>query len=166
MGPASGRPHAVRTAQGRLRRQPGMVMRTWLMSDPVAEIWPDEAIEAIHLASLALLERAGVRVESPAARELVLAAGCTAAADDRVLIPRGAVEDALAACPPSYTLAARDPARAMLMDAAPGPTYVHNMGGARDVADPRTGAGRRATLHDQILGTRVMHHLVNQSQVT
>ncbi len=136
------------------------------MSDPVAEIWPDEAIEAIHLASLALLERAGVRVESPAARELFLAAGCTAAADDRVLIPRGAVEDALAACPPSYTLAARDPARAMLMDPAPGPTYVHNMGGARDVADPRTGAGRRATLHDQILGTRVMHHLVNQSQVT
>ena len=136
------------------------------MSDPVAEIWPDEAIEAIHLASLALLERAGVRVESPAARELFLAAGCTAAAGDRVLIPRGAVEDALAACPPAYTLAARDPARAMLMDAATGPTYVHNMGGARDVADPRTGAGRRATLHDQILGTRVMHHLVNQSQVT
>jgi trimethylamine--corrinoid protein Co-methyltransferase len=136
------------------------------MSDPVAEIWPDEAIEAIHLASLALLERAGVRVESPAARELFLAAGCTAAAGDRVLIPRGAVEDALAACPPAYTLAARDPARAMLMDAATGPTYVHNMGGARDVADPRTGAGRRATLHDQILGARVMHHLVNQSQVT
>ncbi|HZL64782.1 MAG TPA: trimethylamine methyltransferase family protein [Thermoleophilia bacterium] len=136
------------------------------MSDPVAEIWPDEAIEAIHLASLALLERAGVKVESPAARELFLAAGCTAADDDRVLIPRGAVEDALAACPPSYTLAARDPARAMLMDAAPGSTYVHNMGGARDVADPRTGAGRRATLHDQVLATRVMHHLVNQSQVT
>jgi len=136
------------------------------MTDPVAEIWPDEAIEAIHLASLALLERAGVKVESPAARELFLAAGCTAAADDRVLIPRRAVEDALAACPPSYTLAARDPARAMLMDAAPGPTYVHNMGGARDVADPRTGAGRRATLHDQVLATRVMHHLVNQSQVT
>ncbi len=54
----------------------------------------------------------------------------------------------------------------MAMDAAPGQTYVHNMGGARDVADPRTGAGRRATLHDQVLATRVMHHLVNQSQVT
>jgi trimethylamine--corrinoid protein Co-methyltransferase len=136
------------------------------MPDPVIGIWPDEAIEAIHLASMALLERAGVKVESPAARELFLAAGCTAADDDRVRIPRGAVEDALAACPPSYTLAARDPAGAMLMDAAPGPTYVHNMGGARDVADPRTGAGRRATLHDQVLATRVMHHLVNQSQVT
>ncbi len=31
----------------------------------------------MHLASLALLERAGVKVESPAARELFLAAGCT-----------------------------------------------------------------------------------------
>jgi len=129
-------------------------------------MWPDEAIEAIHLASLALLERAGVRVEAPAARELFLAAGCAAAAGGRVLIPRGAVAAALAACPPSYTLAARDPGRAMAMDATPGPTYVHNMGGARDVADPRTGAGRRATIRDQVMATRVMHHLTNQSQVT
>ena len=43
----------------------------------LAALWPDEAIEAMHLAALALLERAGVRVESPAARELLLAAGCT-----------------------------------------------------------------------------------------
>ena len=42
----------------------------------LAALWPDEAIEAMHLAALALLERAGVRVESPAARELLLAAGC------------------------------------------------------------------------------------------
>ncbi|NTV04487.1 hypothetical protein HGA89_06225, partial [bacterium] len=66
----------------------------------------------------------------------------------------------------AYTLAARDPERALLMDPDPGETYVHNLGGARDVSDARTGAGRRATLRDQVLATRVMHHLVHQQQVT
>ena len=130
------------------------------------DIWPDEAIEAMHLASLALLERAGVKVESPAARELFLAAGCTLSAADRVLVPRAVVADAVAACPASYTLAARDPEKSLVLDAEPGVTYVHNMGGARDVIDPRSGAGRRARLSDQVRASRVMHSLVNQSQVT
>ena len=130
------------------------------------DIWPDEAIEAMHLASLALLERAGVQVESAAARELLLAAGCTVSAADRVLVPRAVVGDAVAACPPSYSLAARDPEKSLVLDAEPGVTYVHNMGGARDVADPRTGAGRRARLDDQVRACRVMHSLVNQSQLT
>jgi len=130
------------------------------------DLWPDEAIEAIHAASLALLERAGVRVESEAARELLLGAGCVGTEGDRVLIPSPVVDEALSRCPARFTLAARDPARSLVMDAEPAQTYVHNLGGARDVVDPRTGAGRRATAHDQLLATRVMHHLVNQHQVT
>jgi trimethylamine--corrinoid protein Co-methyltransferase len=129
-------------------------------------IWPDEAIEAMHLASLALLERAGVRVESPAAAELLLAAGCSLSAAGRVLVPRAVVVDAIAACPASYDLAARDPQRSLVFDAEPAATYVHNMGGARDVVDPRTGAGRRARLDDQVRACRVMHSLTHQSQVT
>ena len=99
----------------------------------LAALWPDDAIEAMHLAALALLERAGVRVESPAARELLLAAGCSLAGGDRLTVPRGAVEQALAACPRQYVLAARDPERSLGVDPDPGVTYVHNMGGARDV---------------------------------
>jgi trimethylamine--corrinoid protein Co-methyltransferase len=129
-------------------------------------IWPDEAIEAMHLAALAVLERAGVHVESPAARDLLLAAGCVLAGRDRLAIPRAAVEAALGACPREYTLAARDPDRSLTMSPEPGATYVHNLGGARDVVDPRTGAGRRATLRDQVLATRVMHHLGHQQQIT
>lgn len=136
------------------------------MSYTLTDIWPEEAIEAMHAASLAVLERAGVRVESPAARELLLAAGCTTRDDDRVLLPRGVVSDALAACPSTATLAARDPERSLVLDGEPGVTYVHNMGGAADVVDPRRGACRRATLRDQVLASRVMHHLVNQSQLT
>ena len=129
------------------------------------DIWSDEAIEAMHLASLDLLERAGVRVESPAALDLFLAAGC-AVSGGRVRVPRQVVMDAVAACPASFTLAARDPAKAIVLDGEPGPTYVHNMGGAADVTDPRSGALRRARLRDQILGARVMHGLVNQHCVT
>ena len=129
-------------------------------------IWPDEAIDAIHLASLAVLERAGVRVESPAAHDLLLAAGCTAAQGQRVLVPRAVVQQALDACPASYTLAARDPRKSLAMDAEPAQSYVHNMGGARDVSDARSGVSRRATLRDQARAARIMHHLVNQQQVT
>lgn len=136
------------------------------MTGPLADLWPGEAIEALHEASLELLARAGVRVESAAARELLLAAGCPAAAGDRVLMPAAVVEEALARRPERYTLAARDPGRALVFDAEPGETYVHNLGGARDVIDPRNGKGRRATVRDQALATRVMHHLVNQHQVT
>ena len=105
-------------------------------------------------------------MESPATRELLLEAGCGLAGEDRLTIPRHVVEDALAACPREYVLAARDPERSLEMDPDPGVTYVHNLGGAADVADPRTGALRRATLHDQALATRVMHNLVHQQQVT
>ena len=84
----------------------------------------------------------------------------------RVRIPRGVVEDAVAACPETTTLAARDPRKALVFDAEPGPTYVHNMGGARDVVDPRSGACRRARLRDQVLAARVMHGLVHQSEIT
>jgi trimethylamine:corrinoid methyltransferase-like protein len=132
----------------------------------IMAVWPEEAIEAIHLAALTLLERAGARVESPAARSLLLKAGCTTADGERVLVPRAAVEQALAACPASYAIAARDAAKSLAMDAAPAQTYVHNMGGARDVSDPRTGASRRATLRDQVRAARIMHHAVNQQQVT
>ena len=136
------------------------------MTGAAHTFWPEEAIEAMHQASLALLARAGVRVESQAARELFLAAGCTLSADDRVLIPSQAVDDAVAALPPSYVLAARDPEKSLVLDAAPGPIYVHNMGGAADVSDARTGELRRATLADQIALTRVMHHLTHQHEVT
>jgi trimethylamine--corrinoid protein Co-methyltransferase len=132
----------------------------------LAALWPDASIEAMHSAALRLLERAGVRVESPAARELLLAAGCSLTAQERVIVPAAVVGDALAACPREYVLAARDPERSLVMDPEPAHTYVHNLGGARDVIDPRTGAGRRATLRDQALATRVMHHLARQQEIT
>jgi len=123
-----------------------------------ADLWPPEAIEAVRAASLELLARVGVQVDSPRAAELLAAAGCTPGPQGRVLIPAAVAAAALAACPKEYTVVARDPAYDILMSAAPGGIRVHNMGEAPDVADPRSGAARRATFRDQVLATRVMHH--------
>jgi trimethylamine--corrinoid protein Co-methyltransferase len=132
----------------------------------IPDLWPEEGLEAIHEASLRLLERVGVRADSAAARGWLAAAGCTPGPQGRLLIPRAVVEAALAACPPRFTLAARDPERSLPVDCEPGPSFVHNMGGAPDVIDPLTGRGRRATLRDQIEIARVMHHLKNQHTLT
>jgi trimethylamine--corrinoid protein Co-methyltransferase len=130
------------------------------------DLWPDEAIEAIHEASLEVLGRVGVLVESPEAREILVAAGCPEGDRGRVRLPRGVVADAVAACAPAFTLVARDDARSIPVDAAPGATFVHNMGGARDIVDAKTGVARRATVADQVRLTRVMHHMANLHSVT
>jgi trimethylamine---corrinoid protein Co-methyltransferase len=121
------------------------------------DLWPPEAIEAIRAASLELLARIGVQVDSSRARELLAAAGCTPGPRGRVLMPAAVVAAALAACPGEYTVVARAPAFDVVMSAAPGDVRVHNMGEAPDMADPRTGEARRATFRDQVLATRIMH---------
>jgi trimethylamine---corrinoid protein Co-methyltransferase len=135
------------------------------LNDVVGVLWPDEAIEAIHRASLELLSRVGVRVESAAAQALLGRAGCKAGPDGRLTIPAGVVEQAVAAQRPAYVLAARDETRSLAVDGEPGETFVHNMGGAADVSDALTGVTRRATIADQGDFTRVMHQLANQHTV-
>lgn len=135
------------------------------MIDAIRDLWPDESIEAMHEVSMALLERAGVRVESAQAREILLKAGCAPGPQDRILMPRGVVDEAVAACMPRFTLVARGAGCSLPVDGEPGETFVHNMGGAADISDAKTGQNRRATIADQGDLTRVMHHLVNQHTV-
>jgi trimethylamine--corrinoid protein Co-methyltransferase len=135
------------------------------MRSAVGALWPDEAVEAIHLTSLELLERAGVRVESQAARTLLTRAGCREGPAGRLLMSREVVDEALAALPAAYELVARGEGRSLAVDSQAGAIFVHNMGGAADVSDALTGATRRATLADQGDFTRVMHQLVNQHAV-
>ena len=130
------------------------------------DIWPEDALEAMHSAALKVLAAAGVRVDSPQVREVLLGAGCLPGPADRVLIPAEVVVDALAACPPAFVLVARDRARSLPVDPSPGPTIVHNMGAAAEISDPRTGEQRRATLRDQALLARVMHRLRHQDTLT
>ncbi len=128
-------------------------------------LWSEEALVAIDTAARDLLATAGVKVPSPALREFLLGAGCTDGDGDRIRMPSAAVAEALAACPRSFSEAARDPSRDLRFDPDPGPVYVHNTGGAAVVADPRSGEVRPSTFTDQVAAARLMHHLRHQHSV-
>ena len=74
-----------------------------------ADLWPPEAVEAVAAASLELLARVGVRVDSPEAAALLEAAGGTPGPQGRVLLPAAAVHAALESCRGEYVMLARDP---------------------------------------------------------
>ena len=114
---------------------------------------------------LELLATVGVKVPSPAVREALLGAGCAEGDGLRVCMPAEAVRDALAACPRTFTEAARDPEKDVHVDPDPGPVHVHNSGGAAVVLDLRSGDPRPSTFADQVAATRLMHHLRHQHSV-
>lgn len=69
----------------------------------------DDQIEAIHQASLTILEEIGMDFLNARARDILLRAG--ARIDGvRVRLDRGLIEQALATCPAAFTLHARNPA--------------------------------------------------------
>ena len=142
MTPAADTPRAPQTAAASL----------------AADLWPPEAIEAIRAASLELLARVGVRVDSAEAAALLEAAGGSPGPEGRVLLPAAVVAAALESCRGEYAMLARDPGRDLAIGPAPGRIHVHNMGEVPSVGDPRTGTSRPATFRDQSLATRVMHH--------
>ena len=123
-----------------------------------ADLWPPEAIEAIRVASLELLARVGVRVDSAEAEALLKAAGGSPGPQGRVLLPAAVVAAALESCRGEYAHAGAGPRRDLSIGPAPGRIHVHNMGEAPAVGDPRTGRTRPATFRDQALAARVMHH--------
>ena len=54
----------------------------------ICDLWSEEALAAIDDAARDLLATAGVKVPSPAVRELLLGAGCTEGAGGRIRMPR------------------------------------------------------------------------------
>ncbi|MBL8700880.1 MAG: trimethylamine methyltransferase family protein [Alphaproteobacteria bacterium] len=111
----------ARRARGADRRarpkQPGALARQmpWRrLANPYRpmEIVSADELEAIHLASLEILERIGVAVQSERARGLCKRAGCEIRPDGvRVRFPREIVLAAIAAAPASFEMTARDPLR-------------------------------------------------------
>jgi len=78
---------------------------------PLDLISVDE-LESIHLASLQILERIGIAVQSQRARALCRAKGCEIGADGvRVRFPRETILAALAEAPDRFAMTARNPAR-------------------------------------------------------
>ncbi len=104
-------------------------------------------VERIHTATLAVIEKTGVRFPSKRALEIWAANGAEVNWDTQVVkAPGHIIEAALKKAPPAYTLAARDESQDLPLDG----NHVHlgTDGCGVEVIDLETGERRRTRLQD------------------
>jgi len=90
--------------------------RRWQNGLRPVELLSADALEAIHQASLEILESVGVAILLPEARDILRAAGCKVDEDNgRVRFDRHLVEAMLARVPASVGLYARNPAHDLVL---------------------------------------------------
>jgi trimethylamine--corrinoid protein Co-methyltransferase len=121
-----------------------------------------DEVEAIHTATLRILAEAGVVLTHAEAREVLAGAGARVEGD-RVLLPPDVVEGAVTRCPQRISIRGRDGQVAVLGD---GCLHWHNLGGARDVYEPRSGKRRPATVEDVRAAARLLDALGSVTTVT
>src|SRR5262245_8299751 len=122
----SARPH---------RETGGITQRPWKQlhrSYAPIELLSADHVQAIHEAALTILSEIGMRVLEPKARGLYRQAGANVEeAEMRVRFDRDLIATLIARAPPSFSLAARDPARSVsvggeyvIFSSVGGPAYV------------------------------------------
>ncbi len=125
------------------RRQPMAPLR----SDFTVRFHSGAQIEPLREATLALLERTGVKYRSEKALAILKKAGAKVeAGSDLVRLPRRLVEETLALAPRSFVLGSRDGTEDL--DLASGLTYGTTDGCGVEVIDWRTGERRTSTKAD------------------
>ncbi len=117
-------------------------------------VFTDGDMDDLHLASLEILERTGVSVESDEALDLFSDAGCRVdRATRRVKFPPIVVAEALASARPSFRFCGRDPEDDVLIEQ--GRTVFAPFGEGLFVNDLESGARRPATKQDVADITRI-----------
>ncbi|MCP4424691.1 MAG: trimethylamine methyltransferase [Chloroflexi bacterium] len=107
----------------------------------------DDGVKRIHEAALEILERVGIEVMPSECREIFQKAGARIdEARNRVHIPRGMVEDALATAQNEVLLAGRDAKHDMVLGDKR--VYMGTGGAAVKTLDLETGRVRESTLKD------------------
>jgi trimethylamine--corrinoid protein Co-methyltransferase len=106
----------------------------------------EEQCHEVHLSALKVLERTGVRLLEPEARQLVVDAGAELGKGDLVYLPPRLVEWALREAPPTVTIYDRDGEIAMELET--GKVYYGTGSDCPNVIDPYTGEHRKGTLRD------------------
>lgn len=119
----------------------------------------DDQLARIHAASLEILERTGVQLHHPRARDLLRRAGAAVDEDGWTRIPAQRVEWALRAAPKRIAWANRHGQRVMLLE---GRNVYYGPGSdCPNVIDVRTGERRPGTLADIVEAARVLDALPN-----
>ncbi len=122
----------------------------------------DQEVEAIHQATLQVLNEVGIILDHPQIREQLLDAGGSEN-NGRVQIPTELVEKSIQSSTKKVTIRGREGIVVTLGD---GSLHWHNLGGARDVYDPVSGTIRRATIQDVKDATRLLDALDQASTIT
>jgi trimethylamine--corrinoid protein Co-methyltransferase len=106
-----------------------------------------EDVERIHTATLDVIEKTGVRFPSQRALDIWEAHGAIVDRDTMIVrVPGQVIEEALKHAPPTYTLAARDPAQDLPLDG--NHVFVGTDGCGVEVIDLYTGERRRSYWQD------------------
>lgn len=152
--------------EGHLKRN-HQWLRTPAPSDPVGthripkfslNTLRDSEVAQIHAATLEVLEKTGIYVETGEAREIFADAGADIVPGANIVrIPPKLVEDAIAAAPERILMAGRDPAKDRLI--APGKVYFTNFSEGVVVVDPFTGERRTPLKKDLADAARLVDGL-------
>jgi len=117
------------------------------MIRPRISFLPQDKIEAIHAASLKVLENTGIKVESKQALDTLKEAGAKVDyANHHVTIPRSLVEEALNRAPKTIKYAARNPKNDFMLDKKE-PHFCAD-GGSPFTLDWESGKNRYSTAAD------------------
>ena len=119
-------------------------------------------VEALHLATLRILDEIGIILSEPHSRALLAEAGARLA-DGRVYLPPELVLDCISKAGKQVSIRGRGGMTKTLGD---GRLYFHNLGGARDIYDASSGICRPALVQDVCAATRLLDALENCNTIT
>jgi len=122
----------------------------------------ENEIEALHHASLRILDETGVILTESISRTLLAGAGAKVQ-EKRVMLPPDLVEKCVALTGKKTVIRGRSGAVKTLGD---GSLYFHNLGGAPQVYDAASGTRRLATIQDVRDATRLLDALENCHTIT
>lgn len=125
---------------------------------PQFRVLSDAQLEELHLGTLEVLRRTGVRVMVPEAREMLKKAGCWVEGE-RVRFPAGLVEWAARTAPSRVVLCDREGEPAIFLE--DGRSYFGTGSDTPFVIDLETGERRRGALHDVERMARLVDGLPN-----
>lgn len=121
-----------------------------------------EEIQAMHEATLRVLHEVGVIWTHQPSLKILMDAGCTMNGN-RVCFPPNLVMDCIAKANKRPVIRGRN---GQVNELGGGNLYFHNLGGARDVFDARTGTRHAATNEDACNAIRLLDALPNCHTVT
>jgi trimethylamine---corrinoid protein Co-methyltransferase len=122
----------------------------------------NEDVQAMHEATLKIMQEVGVIWTHKPSLDILLDAGCTMNGN-RVCFPPELVMDSIAKANKRPCIRGRN---GQVNELGGGNLYFHNLGGARDVFDARTGTRHAATNEDAINAVRLLDALPNCNTVT